>query len=238
MTQQQSIIKRSRQQSNRNRPFYFLATVICSSIVSSWLLVGSCDALGTNSVATKTNTNLKIKLVDLSDKTEIAALQECRRTAFGTDKQKWLDSERNFCAAQSVLDQKNLCAVAYLLEENSGELVGSADLQPEQSGANAILNVFVRPDQRGKGIGRKLMVEGIERVLVPLLKGPNVKIDKASNAESVVLSLNVYTQNTAAVELYLKLGYEPSSPIHAGVLGLANAFKSNLLVSMSKTIPL
>eukprot|EP00536_Pseudo-nitzschia_multiseries_P011986 jgi/Psemu1/290005/fgenesh1_pg.436_\ len=171
-----------------------------------------------------------------------------------------MNSERDFVDARSVLDGKHLCVVAVDTSSNSNsnsnelEIVGSADLYPRGDGkTNTVMNVFVRPDQRGRGIGRRLMVEGIEDVLVPLLEEPNARPFFDDNdgggggdaqqqqqqpppLQRAVLSLDVYTQNTAAIELYLKLGYEPASPMHAGTLGLARAIRANLVVTLSKTV--
>lgn len=177
----------------------------------------------------KNNNRITIKLFDPENDRALKLLRDCRRTAFDTSKKKFLNSERDFIAAQSVVDGKNLCAVAI---DGKGDVVGSADLTPNDGGTNVVTNVFVRPDLRGKGIGKRLMVEGIEIVLADELPARNL-VEAGNKA---VLSLDVYTRNTAAIKLYQKLGYEPSSPIHAGTLALANALNSNLLVVFSKTI--
>lgn len=225
----------------RRRPgVYVSLSLLATGFVMIFLTLCShtiigCDALS-NSVVTSatspatTNNNLQIRVANIADPAELQSLQDCRRTAFDPNKQKWLNSERDFCAAQSVIDEKHLCVVA--LNENQ-QVVGSADLYPMQKGKNTIMNVFVRPDQRGKGIGRQLMVDGIEQVLVPLLEEPNLSTEN----QETVLSLDVYTQNKPAIELYLKLGYEPSSAMHAGTLKLAQITNSNLVVSLSKTVP-
>jgi len=60
--------------------------------------------------------------------------------------------------------------------------------------------------------------------------------DDGANVVTAVLSLDAYTQNKPAIELYLKIGYEPSSLIHAGTLALANTLNANLVVSLSKSV--
>eukprot|EP00560_Eucampia_antarctica_P001186 CAMPEP_0197833172 /NCGR_PEP_ID=MMETSP1437-20131217/18084_1 /TAXON_ID=49252 ORGANISM="Eucampia antarctica, Strain CCMP1452" /NCGR_SAMPLE_ID=MMETSP1437 /ASSEMBLY_ACC=CAM_ASM_001096 /LENGTH=155 /DNA_ID=CAMNT_0043437055 /DNA_START=310 /DNA_END=777 /DNA_ORIENTATION=+ len=151
---------------------------------------------------------------------------------------KFLNSERDFIAAKSVVDKKHLCVVAK--NKQSGVIVGTADLEPNSSGKNIVLNVYVRPDQRGNGIGRTLMMEGIEQILIPQLTIDNLDNDNNvgddDDSGAAVLSLDVYTQNKPALALYLKIGYEPSSPVHAGTLALANTFNANLMVSLSKRI--
>jgi hypothetical protein len=57
-------------------------------------------------------------------------------------------------------------------------------------------------------------------------------------AGEAVLSLDVYTHNTPAFKLYEDLGYEPSSAMHSGTLALANAINANLVVKLSKTVPI
>ena len=116
---------------------------------------------------------------------ELATIQDCRRTAFPPDKKNFLNSECNFIAAKSVVDKKILCVLATIkaMDMNSKTkneimVVGTADLQPASKGKNIVTNVFVRPDQRGNGIGQTLMIEGIEQLLVPELPmdGPNANV--------------------------------------------------------------
>lgn len=246
--------------------------ILCSSTEktsSSSLQIG-CDALSNPSPASTTkansnqkskiNSSIRIQLANVANPSELEALQDCRRTAFDPNKLNWMNSERDFVKAQSVLDEKHLCVIAVasddtVMKKNQMQIVGSADLYPNAKGKNTVMNVFVRPDQRGKGIGRKLMVDGIEQVLVPLLEEPNAQQQQQMSGSSsssnttndddnnpaaitkeAVLSLDVYTQNKAAIELYLKLGYEPASPMHAGTLGLAKALQANFVVTLSKKV--
>ena len=186
-----------------------------------------CEAL-----AVPSPSSVSIEIFDPSDTATLELLRDCRRTAFDSTKQNWLNSEVDFRDATNAASGKNLCAVAVC--ESTKTVVGSADLTPRGKASNyrsVIANVFVRPDRRGEGIGRRLLSEGIEGVLVAALP-------EANRPEgSAVLSLEVYTQNTPALSLYRNLGYEPSSPIHAGSLALADALGSNLVVSLSKTVP-
>ena len=112
----------------------------------------------------------------------LQAIQHCRRTAFPTDKQNFLNSERDFVLAKTVTDQKKLCAILVQNDDDARNgritVLGTADLQPKYTYKNrvytylpegTITNVFVRPDQRGKKYGKQLMREGIEQVLVQQL---------------------------------------------------------------------
>jgi len=183
------------------------------------------------------------------DKSLLTAIQDCRRTAFQPDKKNFLNSERDFVAAKSVTDKKKICAILY--DPQSSLVVGTADLEPKYKyikkqkkyiPEGVVTNVFVRPDQRGKKFGKQLMMEGIEEILVQqLLK--NVVNDNNNNNnddnDDIIkckLSLDVYTQNKPAIELYLKLGYKPDGIVHESVYKTSQLFKSNLLVSLTKTI--
>mmetsp|Transcript_13524 Transcript_13524/g.33994 ORF Transcript_13524/g.33994 Transcript_13524/m.33994 type:complete len:216 (+) Transcript_13524:3-650(+) len=186
---------------------------------------------------------VRIELFDSKNQAMLQNLQECRRTAFQANKQNWMDSERDFVKAKSVTDGKNLCAVA--IDNSNGKIVGSADLTPQKKGKNIVTNVFVTPDQRGKGIGKLLMTKGIEGVLVRALPSANIKNGNSntntntnSNAAVVVIELDVYTNNKAAFQLYQKLGYEPSSSMHSGTLVMAKTLGANFVVSLSKTVKL
>jgi ribosomal protein S18 acetylase RimI-like enzyme len=173
---------------------------------------------------------VSIELFDPTNKASLQQLQDCRRSSFAATKQSWLDSERDFVDAKNVVEGRNLCAIA--IERTTNTIVGSADLTPKKSGENVVTNVFVTPQERGRGIGRRLMVEGIEGVLASSLPLEN----REKESTNAVISLEVYTQNTPAIRLYQDLGYEPAGVANAGTLALANALGTNLFVKLSKTV--
>jgi len=78
-----------------------------------------------------------------------------------------------------------------------GELIGLGQLLEKQNGRIHMARLIVSPTQRGKGFGyllcRLLIDEGIKRF------------------GEVYFSLNVYSNNTTAVKLYRKLGFNPKS---------------------------
>ena len=192
------------------------------------------------------NSGVRIRLFDPSVESEssLQLLRDCRRLSFPAEKQNWLNSERDFVQAKSVVEGKNLCVVA--IDDQTSKVVGSADLaRTTMTGkSNVVLNVFVQPDQRGRGIGRLLMAEGVHTILAKevLMENINKNNNKNTNREAqtqeptVVISLDVYTNNKPAITLYQNLGYEPSSPVHSGTLAMANVLGANLVVTMSKTI--
>ena len=192
----------------------------------------------------------------------LQAIQHCRRTAFPTDKQNFLNSERDFVLAKTVTDQKKLCAILVQNDDEdkkSGRItvLGTADLQPKYTYKNrvytylpegTITNVFVRPDQRGKKYGKQLMMEGIEQVLVQQLlrkmheyntkshEDDDEEDEAAVPHDAVKLILEVYTQNQPALDMYLKLGYKPDGPVHETLYKTSQLFKSNLLINLVKII--
>ena len=85
----------------------------------------------------------------------------------------------------------------YAMIGDAGELSGLGQLQEKENSRIHMARIILSPVQRGKGFGsllcRLLMDEGIKRL------------------GEVYFSLNVYTNNTAAVKLYQKLGFKPKS---------------------------
>ena len=219
-----------------------------------------CDALSLSSssslssTSTKTNTNLRLEYFDpdtQDNDTLLTAIQECRRTSFPAEKKNFLNSERDFVAAKSVTDKKKICAIIY--DQKSSLVIGTADLEPKYKyiqkqktyiPEGVVTNVFVRPDQRGQKFGQQLMIEGIEEILVQQLlqnvkknpTGDNNNNNDNDNTINCKLSLDVYTQNKPAIALYFKLGYKPDGLVHESVYKTSQLFRSNLLVSLTKSI--
>lgn len=239
-------------------PLLFLVLFLSSSISATHALSVSKIASRFASATTgrsgdnkngNGNGNIRIELFDPNDEKRLRSLRECRRTSFPASKANFLNSERDFIAAKKAVEGTNLCAVAIRGGNGNGndiDIVGSADLTPRPKSTgyqNTITNVFVRPDFRGRGIGRLLMEEGVERVLAENLPETHKQrvsgdADAPTTAATATLSLDVYTQNTPAIKLYQSMGYEPASAVHAGTLKLANTLGTNFVVTLSKTVPL
>ena len=85
----------------------------------------------------------------------------------------------------------------FALQNTSGELVGLGQLLPKENYRIHLARIIVSPRQRGQGFGkllcRLLIDEGIKRF------------------GQAYFTLNVYAANATAVNLYQKLGFNPTA---------------------------
>jgi ribosomal protein S18 acetylase RimI-like enzyme len=155
---------------------------------------------------------VEITIADIP--TDLPRIRECRKYAFPEQRplMRW---EQSFVNADAA--EKGGPVIVVVKERVfPWRVLGTADVRIREDNTAYITNVFVRPDQRGLGIGKKLMA-GVEEIVV--------------NVSEV--SLEVTTQNTAAVKLYRRCGY--STPgIHRLVTAFSNVVGLNLLVRMTK----
>lgn len=86
-------------------------------------------------------------------------------------------------------------------------------------------NVFVLPDQRGNGIGRRLMTEGVEKL-----------VESSCDQSIEKITLTVATQNKPAFNLYKSLGYVPDGPANSLVVAISEGTGANLQVEMYKIL--
>jgi len=128
-----------------------------------------------------------------------------------------------------------------------GRIVGTADCQISTSTGILdptreevmvyVQNVYVRPDRRGQGLGRRLMLEGVEGLVAKQQRADKQCLSAAPDAVAdTKISLKVDTQNKPAVELYRKCGYEPWGPLNAAVLGFSELTGLTLQVAMVKRL--
>mmetsp|Transcript_5232 Transcript_5232/g.10760 ORF Transcript_5232/g.10760 Transcript_5232/m.10760 type:complete len:209 (-) Transcript_5232:6-632(-) len=151
---------------------------------------------------------------------DLPALRECRAVAFA-DKKSLLDSEKNFVNADQVVRNPRVtCVVA----SEGSKIVGTADVRLGKEEAY-VNNVFVLPNQRGNGLGRRLMTEGIEELVL-----------QASTDAPQKVTLTVQTKNTPAITLYEKLGYTPSGPANHLVKGISDTLGADLMLGMEKDL--
>jgi ribosomal protein S18 acetylase RimI-like enzyme len=155
---------------------------------------------------------------------DLPGIRECRSTVDFSTEMNLLQSQKSFLNATALTDPKlnTICVVA---RTSDGQIVGTTDCRVRRSEFLVIRNVLVRPDHRGMGIGEKMMLEGVEKLVLPI-----VSVN--------TLTLSVYTNNKAAVRLYEKCGYEPSDPANMAILGLSKLTGASLQVGMKKRVDL
>ena len=92
---------------------------------------------------------------------DLDGIRECRAAAFDA-KQALRHSQRSFVNATAVAEGRSICLLARE-EQSSGRVLGTADVKFRAADSSmSIHNVFVRPDARGRGIGKRLL-QGIEK---------------------------------------------------------------------------
>lgn len=148
---------------------------------------------------------------------DLAGIRDCRQAALEKQKRGILNSQRRFLNADAVASGSVIGVVA---QENiyPWRIVGTADLCLVNNGNRAIIrNVFVRPTERGAGVGTKLILE----------------LENYINVD--FLSLSVETQNHPALSLYKRCGY--AAPGINGVLLLLSELTGlNMLISLEKKV--
>jgi ribosomal protein S18 acetylase RimI-like enzyme len=169
----------------------------------------------------KNNNDIVIEIANISK--DIETIRDCRQTVDFARNTNLLSSQKSFLNATALTkDSENIiCIVA----REGKIIVGTTDCRIGKDKVT-VTNVYVRPDQRGKGIGEKMMVDGVEKLLL---------LNNKTNIPKKVF-LNVYTNNIPAVRLYQKCGYQVSDPANAFVFQLAELTGANLQVGMTLTV--
>ena len=162
---------------------------------------------------------------------DLPAIQSCRATVdFAQNPpERLLKSQVSFLEASALqksstnssskaVNQQPRCIVA----RRGSEVLATAECHFK---SNCILvnNIYVKPTERGRGLGRRLMTEGIEQLV--------------AEPSQMDTCLNVYTGNTAAIRLYESCGYQADGPAHAMIQSMATMTGSNLMISMRKPYP-
>jgi len=152
---------------------------------------------------------------------DLDGIRQCRAAAFATN-QAMRHSQRRFVNATAVAEGRSICLVARVKEPlSTGRVLGTADLKFRAADSSiSINNVFVRPDARGRGIGKRLL-EGIEKT--------------AADQGARRLKLAVSTSNVPAVSLYRSYGYQPPG-IHNLVAFIGEQTGVSLQIEMSKNL--
>ena len=148
---------------------------------------------------------------------DLEGIKECRRCAFDAKRTSLRASERSFMEAVAASTKTNVVCLVAKEKLFPWRVLGTADVKVnEQSGDFFINNVFVRPEARGQGLGKKMMMGAEEFV-----------------ATGETVSLEVYTQNKVAYNLYRRIGYKTPG-IHRVVSALSESTGLNLQVKMVK----
>eukprot|EP00546_Thalassionema_frauenfeldii_P004895 CAMPEP_0178925956 /NCGR_PEP_ID=MMETSP0786-20121207/18230_1 /TAXON_ID=186022 /ORGANISM="Thalassionema frauenfeldii, Strain CCMP 1798" /LENGTH=200 /DNA_ID=CAMNT_0020600955 /DNA_START=54 /DNA_END=656 /DNA_ORIENTATION=- len=166
-----------------------------------------------------TPANIQIEMARLPE--DLKGIQECRRTEFA-EKDYLTPWDEKFVNATSVAEGKVTCWVARDSTGNN-KIVGTADcrVSPKRDYIY-VMNVQVDPAQRGRGIGKQLLLDGVEQY--------------AASLDKRKVQLDVYTENEVALNMYLKYGYTPLNPLHAGILSMAQLTGGSLEVTLCKDI--
>jgi ribosomal protein S18 acetylase RimI-like enzyme len=151
---------------------------------------------------------------------DLPSIRACRSLAFQSSSRSLLRNEKSFVNATAVAANKSQCLVAVSSSDDT-MIHGTVDFKHNpRTNALFINNVFVAPNCRGQGIGRRLM-RAVEL--------------QAQSQRLEVTQLQVYTSSTPAMALYRSSGYR-SNGIHAFVEAFANLTGANLLVTMTKQL--
>lgn len=167
--------------------------------------------LGAFSVTTSLGFALKAPEIRRANiATDLADIQDCRKSAYA-GKTNLLTAAVSFCNADQAQRDGFICIIA----REKNRVIGTADLNTKSGVVN---NVYVREEERKRGIGRDMMV-AVEEALG---KGSKLK-------------LTVYSNNEAAVALYRGMGFETPG-VYGGLAAFSSATNFNFLLEMEKSL--
>lgn len=185
---------------------------------------------------------ISIELVRLPD--DLPSIRTCRATvdfAYRGAPNDLLNSQRSFLEASALgaqFDQSRnpFECIECIVARRGKEVLATADCR-FRGNRWLISNVFVRPSERGKGLGRRIMLEGVDQLLSAPTGVSSVQISKDEKGTSLFshdVCLAVYTANEAAIKLYESCGFEPDGVLHKLVRRIACLTGANLMVNMRK----
>lgn len=204
------------------------AIVLLSVQVSAWSIpappiLSNFETFFTNADDTNIVT---IELAKLPE--DLQPIRACRATVDFAVKppEKLLAPQLSFLEARALTrsvrtTKRKDCIVARRVATN--EILATAECHFQSPNCILVKNVFVQPSERGKGLGRRLMIEGVDK----LVAGP-------SQAD---VRLCVNTNNKPAIRLYESCSFQADGPAHAIVQTLGSITGLNLMIDMRKSYP-
>jgi ribosomal protein S18 acetylase RimI-like enzyme len=166
---------------------------------------------------------------------DLSAISDCRRSAYGGKPANLLPAAKSFCDADQITRDGYVCVVATAAAEGEGGekaavvVVGTADLNTRTGVVN---NVYVREEARKRGIARSMMV-AVEDYYARWTGEGNDRGGKKKGRRK--LSLTVMSKNLPAVGLYKGMGYAAPG-VYGGLDALSSMSPLNFLIEMEKEI--
>lgn len=155
---------------------------------------------------------------------DLEKIRACRIQAFvdssGKEPEKMLSSQKQFVGSAGAKSGRSTCLVA---KERVPpfRILGTADIQSRTDGAMLMQNVFVAPDARGSGLGRRLVKAA--------------ELWAAERSDTMILTVD--TSNRPAMKLYQSCDYKANG-IHSLTAKIAKATGFDLQVEMKKDLSL
>eukprot|EP00591_Stephanopyxis_turris_P004024 CAMPEP_0195510238 /NCGR_PEP_ID=MMETSP0794_2-20130614/2940_1 /TAXON_ID=515487 /ORGANISM="Stephanopyxis turris, Strain CCMP 815" /LENGTH=199 /DNA_ID=CAMNT_0040637617 /DNA_START=44 /DNA_END=646 /DNA_ORIENTATION=- len=156
---------------------------------------------------------------------DIDGIRECRQTSVTNKAAPLLDSQKSFLNANNAINNsKEVVCIIAKEKLYPWRVLGTADVRINAESNKAYINnVYVRGEARNKGIGRMLMI------------GAEEQVRRRRSSSGSELSLEVETQNGAAVSLYRRCGYDTPG-IHSFASFVGENAGVNLSIIMTKNL--
>jgi len=171
--------------------------------------------------STTSKNNAWITIVPALIPDDLISIQECRNSFTTETRNSFKQRISPRFLNADALSQQNVVCILARERLYPWRVLGTADLKwNDNTGIGYVMNVYVREEARGKGVGKRIM-KGVE--------------DYASDRRTEAVRLEVDTQNMAAVSLYRQCGYTTPG-IHSITSLLGQLTGLNLRISMTKKI--
>ena len=196
-------------------------------------------SLSSSSPATTTNTKIEVRIADVAS--DLSAIRDCRRSAYGGKPANLLSAAKSFCDADQITRDGYVCVIATAAAEGGGGggraaavvVGGPADFN---TWTGVVNNVYVREEARKRGIARSMMV-AVEDYYHAwwTTGGGGDDIGGKEKGRRRKLSLTVMSKNLPAVGLYRGMGYAAPG-VYGGLDALSAMSPLNFLIEMEKEI--